>query len=248
MKWVRPTSVPYPKIWHRFWARDVTVLGNTSDQLVEYRVEDLTEDRYEDVLRHFTQHFIEDEPLAAHRGVPTDADAMEDQREFWRSCFNQKVTVVCYKDGSDEIVGANLLQVKMIDDERRDYKVRSQSSRDIMEIHRYMMNERCNVFQYHRVDRYLNAVGLAINRRYRGIGIATEMLRARVAICRAFHLPVTVTDFTARGSQRAAEKAGFRTDVEVTYEELASIQPNFAYPGIKEKSMKMMSLVIVVID
>lgn len=105
-----------------------------------------------------------------------------------------------------------------------------------------MMTVRFNVFERLHVDRYLTAVGLAINRRYRGLGIATGMLRARIPMCQEFQIPVTVTDFTAQGSQRAAEKAGFQVEGEVTYDELAKVRPNFAYRGIKDKSLKMMSL------
>ncbi|KXJ70647.1 uncharacterized protein LOC109412744 [Aedes albopictus] len=242
MPWKRPSTVPYPKVWHRFQSRDVTISEPSDNHLVEYRVEDLTADRFEDALRHFTEHFAGDEPLAANRGVVSDPEAMRDHYDFWRWVFDQKMTIVCYKEGSDEIIGVNLLFVKLASDVKKDVVVRSQSTRDIVEIHGYMMTERFNVFNLLHVDQYLNAVGLAINRRYRGLGIATEMLRARIPICREFQIPVTVTDFTAQGSQRAAEKAGFRTEAEVTYEELARIRPNFVFPGIKDKSLKMMSL------
>ncbi|EAT34933.1 AAEL012867-PA [Aedes aegypti] len=133
------------------------------------------------------------------------------------------MTLVCYKEGSDEIIGTNLLLVKSINDAKKTITVRSQSTRDIIEIHEYMMTDRFNVFERLRVDRYLTAVGLAINRRYRGLGIATEMLRARIPMCQEFQIPVTVTDFTALGSQRAAEKAGFQVEGEVTYDELAKM-------------------------
>lgn len=44
---------------------------------------------------------------------------MTDQHDFWRWCFDQKMTLVCYKEGSDEIIGTNLLLVKSINDAKK---------------------------------------------------------------------------------------------------------------------------------
>ncbi len=58
LKWKRPDSVAYPKVWHRFKARDLN-----SDQLVEYRIEDLLESRAEDAFNHMRENYLADEPL-----------------------------------------------------------------------------------------------------------------------------------------------------------------------------------------
>lgn len=91
----------------------------------------------------------------------------------------------------------------------------SKTIQDVVKTHLYM-TEQFDVFQRYNVDRYLTAYGLALNHRYRGRGIATEILKARVPICRAFDVRLSATNFTAVASQKAAEKAGFRNDFEVT--------------------------------
>lgn len=59
LHWNRPDSVEYPKIWHTFKARDLD-----SDELIEYRIQDLPQSRAEDALKHMFDNYIQDEPIA----------------------------------------------------------------------------------------------------------------------------------------------------------------------------------------
>lgn len=106
MVWSRPDKPQIPTIYHTFRAKHVD-----SDQLVTYRVQDFTEDRHADVIQHYRENFVDDEPLAASRKISSSEVAMAEIVSFWSWCLEQRMTVVCYKDGSDEIVGANLLHV-----------------------------------------------------------------------------------------------------------------------------------------
>lgn len=63
MKWKRPKSLDYPKVWHRFMARDLN-----SDKLVEYRIEDLTESRAEEAFQHMRDFYLADEPISQALG------------------------------------------------------------------------------------------------------------------------------------------------------------------------------------
>lgn len=58
LKWKRPESIEYPKVWLRFKARDVD-----SDALVEYRIEDFMEDRINEAVIHMRGFFLKDEPF-----------------------------------------------------------------------------------------------------------------------------------------------------------------------------------------
>lgn len=46
-----------------------------------------------------------------------DQNLFEDYEYGWRSIFNQKTPLVCYKKGSDEIVGVNWTFVECKDDQ-----------------------------------------------------------------------------------------------------------------------------------
>ncbi|KXJ70640.1 hypothetical protein RP20_CCG022854 [Aedes albopictus] len=239
MSWKRPAEPAFPTVWYTFQAPD----PDNDDQLVTYRVEDLTEDRYDDIIQHYRDYFVDDEPIYASRNTILDEMAMKELSDFWRWCLEQRLTVVCYKEGSAEIVGANLLHMEQSDDKGNWDIFQSKTIQDVVKAHLYM-TEQFNVFQRYNVDRYLTAYGLALNRRYRGRGIATEILKARIPICRAFGVRLSATNFTAQASQKAAEKAGFRNDFEVSYDDFADMGAEYSFPKIKSKSLKLMSMPI----
>lgn len=59
LHWTRPTTADYPKIWRTFVGRDVN-----SDKLTEYRIEDLTESRFDDAIKHMEAFYLRDEPVS----------------------------------------------------------------------------------------------------------------------------------------------------------------------------------------
>ena len=67
------------------------------------------------------------------------------------------------------------------------------------------ISELADIYEKYDVDQYLAAYGLCVNRAYRGIGVATEMLKARVPYMKEMRLKITRTAFTAI----AAKKIGY---------------------------------------
>lgn len=64
LHWSRPANVPYPSVWLQFKAKD-----SDSDELVNYRVEDLSEDRVDDAIQHMLDNFVKDENTCRHSGM-----------------------------------------------------------------------------------------------------------------------------------------------------------------------------------
>lgn len=58
LKWSRPETSEFPKIWKTFFAPDVD-----SSELVEYRIQDLPESRFEDAIQHMVSNYLKDEPM-----------------------------------------------------------------------------------------------------------------------------------------------------------------------------------------
>lgn len=106
MKWTRSVKVPFPSVWHRFQAKDLT-----SQQLVWYRVQDLPEDRFEDAIRHMCDYFARDELMNQAKGLAKDLVAMGDVVALWKAMLPDRMSLVCFREGSDEIVGVNILDV-----------------------------------------------------------------------------------------------------------------------------------------
>lgn len=90
----------------------------------------------------------------------------------------------------------------------------------------------------------MTAYGLCINPEYRGRGIATEMLKARVPILKALGLTVTSTAFTGIASQIAAKKAGYEDVCVISYADIEKKFPAFDFSKSITKYFKTMLLKI----
>lgn len=63
--WSRPTEdLPYPKVWCRFTARE----SKNSDRLVNYWIQDLPEDRFDDAIQHVTDYYLVHAPISTFLG------------------------------------------------------------------------------------------------------------------------------------------------------------------------------------
>lgn len=235
MVWTRPANVPYPSVWHTFRAKDVD-----SDQMVNYVVQDLPEERFEEAIDHMLNIFIYDEPMCEAKKLAEDPVSVQEIRDVWRELVQHRVALICFREGSDEIAGINMTYVSNKDD-KKDYTCNGDRWRDVLDAVMYF-SDRSNVFERYQVDQYLAAMGLSVVPKYRGRGLATEILRARIPLCKAVGLKVTSTVFTAIGSQIPAGKVGFEDNYVMSYEELVKVDPRFEFPGIPGKYCKSMSL------
>lgn len=112
LKWTRPADVPYPIVWLSFEARDVD-----SDNMVNYRIEDLMEDRFDEVIDVMARDFLADAPMAKSKDAANDKEYVEDNICLWRIIVKQRMTQVCFKEGSDQIIGAIMNYVSSKDDD-----------------------------------------------------------------------------------------------------------------------------------
>lgn len=55
---------------------------------------------------------------------------------------------------------------------------------------------------------------------------------------------MTSTVFTAIGSQKPAEKIGFKVNFEITYDKLVEYHKEFKFKNLGTSSLKLMSLVV----
>lgn len=106
MKWTRPAKVPYPMVWHRFQAK-----APDSKRLIWYTVEDLPEERYGDAIQHMCDHFTRDELMNQAKGLARDLVAMNDVVTLWKAMLPDRLSLVCVREGSTEVVGVNILDV-----------------------------------------------------------------------------------------------------------------------------------------
>lgn len=105
-KFVRPESATYPQVYYAFNAKD-----KDSDVVVSYRVQDLPEEYFVKAVDLMVKHFLADETFCACRKLNESKKAVEEFRGLWQRCFAEKLSLACFKDGSDELISVNALMV-----------------------------------------------------------------------------------------------------------------------------------------
>lgn len=108
----RPPNLPYPNEWLSFQA-----LSEDNETLVQYRIQDLPPSRFEDAVKHMTKYFLSDEPVCQSRKLKEHPRSIYEFQDIIRSAMiENKMTIACFCEGSDEIVGVNILYVKRQDE------------------------------------------------------------------------------------------------------------------------------------
>lgn len=105
--WTRPKTAMYPMTYASFQALDCGENGN----MIDYTIQDLPEDRFEDAVAIIKDKHLIDEPMKSSKGVRDCPVSVQEMVDYLRDLLQQKISLVCYKEGSDEIVAVNILGV-----------------------------------------------------------------------------------------------------------------------------------------
>lgn len=111
-KFVRPSTLKFSQIYYTFKAKD-----KESDELVEYRIQDLPEEDFERALDLLLSDFVPEENLCACRDLTSDSVGMTEMRKFWENELQSKISVACFNDKSNDLVGLNVLAVESKNDD-----------------------------------------------------------------------------------------------------------------------------------
>lgn len=203
----RPNSVSHPTTWHTFEAAGLDGKPTT------YEIRDLIDEDLEQAVDMMTIHFIKDEPQSKILKLLDDPGSVEDCRVAWRKTQLQKLPIVCYDTKTGEIVGANFLAVTRKDDPKEHDEHKGIQSKWIFGLYDWILTQ-FDGFEFFGADEYIYEYGLGTHSDYRGRGIATELLKARRPLMKALGIKNSLTVFSAIGSQKAGEKAGYITQLE----------------------------------
>lgn len=223
----RRDGVPYPQIYSRF-----KVKSKDSEDEEEFYIQDLTENYFDQAVDFIVENHARG--AVFHNACKTlhNEDGIERVRKSYRKAFEERISLICIKVGSEEIAGLNGLYLRSRFDA-------PPAASDDVNFRRLQELSKCiedafSVTDHYQVDRCVLAVGLAVDRKFRGRGIATEILKARAGILKAIGLSVTSAVFSTIGAQKAAASAGYDENYSIKYEELEKICPidfSFAYGG-----------------
>jgi hypothetical protein len=118
-RWQRSSALEYPKLYAKFIATDV---GNSSNS-IEYRVEDIPADRYEEACEFMVKHFVPYEPKLMSRNGKDDPLVLDDYYNKYMSGIRQKVSTACFKANSNDFIAINILEVLGRNDATLNYQV-----------------------------------------------------------------------------------------------------------------------------
>lgn len=81
-----------------------------------YRVQDLPEEFYDEAVAFMVKYFLPDETFCMSRDIPNKPEAIKDFKTFWYETLKQRISIACFRNTDDELVGANMLWVSSKDD------------------------------------------------------------------------------------------------------------------------------------
>lgn len=237
--WRRSETVK-PQVWHTFERKNPK-----NNEIEHFIVQDLPKERFNDALSFMFKNFLPDEPICKSKNVESNKSALDEICKLWRNVLNQNVVLVCFKRNCDEIVGLNMVCV-ITKEELEAIQIDIHKNNTWKAVHDFALKAFKEIFlqRYKFADKVLIAYGLSVSKNFRQRGIAAEILRSRVPLCKALGIFLTSTVFTAIGSQKPAERVGFEMDFEINYEELAEYNKEFTFKNLETSSLKLMSLVI----
>lgn len=202
LSWKRSETIEFPQTWTRFKAADL------DGTIVDYRIQDLPEDRFHEAIYFMQRYHMESEVLRVKR-IRDEPISFKEITEKWWDCLRQNVTLVCFKESSDQIVGLNVLGVVTQSESNSPHSYKGKGWSEICNSKKFVTETFFDPFKHYSVDVLMFALGLIVLPDYRRRGIAYELMKAREHVGKAVGLQVTSNVFTSLGAQRAAAKAGY---------------------------------------
>lgn len=189
------------KVYHKFSAKD-----NNSNEIVNYKVVLLPSKYFDETIEMLVKFYVTDETFCRSKRLWEKKESLEMCCAFWNAALEEHLSIGCFKEGSNELIAVNVLMIATSDDD--DFVLDDQDLTDIIEVITYT-GKQFNPFEHYKVSKYLTDYGLLVHPDYRKLGIATEMLKARIPMMKELGIELTASDFTGTGSQLAAVRAGY---------------------------------------
>ena len=95
-----------PKIHHTFSFKEI------DGKLTKYCFQDLTENYYDRAVEFMIKNQVKEETFHKSLNLCENPNAVRAIRSFYQDVFKEKTSLVCFKNGSNEIISVNALFVK----------------------------------------------------------------------------------------------------------------------------------------
>ncbi|XP_053602447.1 uncharacterized protein LOC128670647 [Plodia interpunctella] len=207
------SSREYPKVWSRF-ERIV------DDATLRFEISDIPDSMWSTAVEFMLGNYIREDVWWIAAGTAKSLEAIQEYRVLLTSIIRQKMSLACFLaegDGSGRtLVGVNMClpqeNGRFVEHNPPKTKAGLMSLRMFVEAMKVTV-----IYDTYGVEKYLMGAGLSVTPEYRGLGIAVELLKARMKLAKELDFPAIGGIFTSASSQRAAEKAAMDCLYQVTY-------------------------------
>ncbi|XP_073831143.1 arylalkylamine N-acetyltransferase-like 7 isoform X2 [Musca autumnalis] len=184
---------------------------------MEYKL--ITEDRYDDVIRHLRDNFFADEPLNKAAGLCRRGYGHRDLEHHSLETLEDNLSLMAVTD-SNEIAGVILNGILHPGDiETSQKKLELNDDEKFKKIFRllYTINLKDDIFQKFDVDKAFDVRILSVDSQYRGQGIAKHLVRHSENIAKECGFKLMKADATGIFSQKILKSNGFEVLLEQYY-------------------------------
>lgn len=234
----RHEGIEYPQIYSKFKVKSKNI--DEVEKEEELYIQDLTENYFDDAVDFIVEYHARGSIFHRAANTLSNEEGIQKARGMYRKVFEERVSLICVKADTNEIIGINAMLIKskldapnVPDDDERFCLLTDAKN--------YIENS-FNVMEHYDVDRYMLTAGLCVHRKYRCKGIGTQILKARIPLMQAIDINVTVSIFSTIGAQNAALAAGFDNNFSITYEELGEKFPKMNFSHAYGTTCKLSSL------
>nr|CAD7606873.1 unnamed protein product [Timema genevievae] len=185
----------------------------------------IPEERYEDVIHHLRNNFFADEPLNSAVSLVQPGDPHAELEEHSLNTLKDGLSQMAVHRDTGQVIGVALNGIQGPDDlaasQAKLTTLTDEKFRQIFDL-LYGANLTLDLFRQHGVDRIFECRILSVDKRFRGRGLARELLRRSEEVARENGFKVFKEDATGFFSQKVAESVGLQTVHELRYEDYTS--------------------------
>lgn len=189
LSWKRSSEIDFPKVWSCFTATD------HDGSPIEYRIQDLPENRFHEAIYFMQRHQLESEVLRVKK-IRDEPVSFREITEKWWACLRQNVTLVCFRESSDEIVGLNVLGVVTQSESNQPHSYTGKGWSEICNSKKFITDNFFDPFKHYDVDILMFALGLIVLPEYRRRGVACELIKGREFVAKAVGIQLSSNVFT----------------------------------------------------
>ncbi|XP_049887883.1 uncharacterized protein LOC126382153 [Pectinophora gossypiella] len=212
--------MPFKRVWDASCPREY---DRWEEGGVTWVIQDLPPEDDDKALTLMMNNLIPDGVLCAISELDKDPVSVSSIVKFWQRCLRQRMSLACYavQERQSTLVALNCCIVQCAG-EQGDYQIEGEAWKNVYSVLKYIGSS-FDVFKYLGLDKVLYALGLVVQREYRGAKLGARLLAAREPLGLAQGIKGTANVFTGPASQKSAARAGFETAFQVTLKQLADI-------------------------